>query len=172
MGHRLYVLLIAGNERRFLDDVLEFNRYLTKEVGLPQDRISTITNNRIGRQYFYPQVESFFKSLTIDDSFNDVVILYRGHGNMSSMLPNIYLIIRYDHFAGYITNNGNFIFINGSCCAVGAIPVFQQLGLLLHKGMILASSQRTEESNSELFMNSLYRHLRQRREFQSNKLER
>ena len=164
----LHVLLIHDDEKQFWKDTENFYAFLSQEVGIPQDLITSVP-------FFSNQhrtieiIESFFLKLPKFRTV-DIVVVYNGHGFQGEFLPNGIPII-YERFAVYFDIKGDFIFVNNCCYSGSCIDTFLNDGLLPDKGLVIASSRYNQKSYDS-FLEALKRAYRAGREYKPRQLGR
>ena len=164
MERQLHGLLISGEERRFVDETLDFQRYLISKVGLNSNNVRLILCTYMGNDYIVEESQLFFERLPRNGTICDVVLLYNGHGGKGTFFPND-SSLSYEEWARVINNNGDFIFLNNSCYAGSSIPAFLHLGLLPKKGLVIAASRRNELGYDAQFLDALIESYRNRQPF-------
>lgn len=166
---QLHALLISGEERRFIEATLEFQKFLVKDVGLDTKDIRVIMCTYMGNDYIMEESQLFFERLPRDGTISDVVLLYNGHGGKGHFFPND-SSLTYEQWAKLIANNGDFIFINNSCYSGSAEEPLTRLGLLPEKGLLLASSNKNEVSYGYNFLELLIKCYRDNKAFRRKEI--
>src|SRR3989344_4301959 len=107
-----YALLIAGSERRFMNDIMAWNDYLVEQAGFAPDKvINLLVNGDLSIRFNYveaflyglklrdqlrtqiehtsvlEQVDDFFRDLRRKTSRQPAVLIYSEHGDKGSFSP-------------------------------------------------------------------------------------
>ena len=166
---KAYVLLMVGNERRFLDETKLFYDYIVQETNVPSSNVELFLGAYKTKAETLTAVERTFEKAEKKKGAK-VVLFYNGHGHEEFFGvngENIY----YEELVDAIDPNVNFLFINFSCHAGGAIPIFKRKGLLPRIGSVVAATQTAQEYGAgNLFLTDLIDHYRQRKPYLRRKV--
>ena len=165
----LHVLLIHGDEKRFLQETENFYAFLSQEVGIPRDLITNVPSVSNQHQTI-DRIESFFLKLPRFRPVN-IVVVYNGHGLQGQFLSNDVPIF-YERFTIYFDVKGDFIFVNNCCYSGSCIDAFLNDGLLPDKGLVIAASRHDQKSYDDVLLEALKRAYRAGREYKPKQLGR
>ncbi len=170
MVQETFAWLLGGNELRFTEQTLEWKDYLINEADFDPARVRVYCNPFWNIEVL-DQTDDFFDYVRAEDPQQDVVVMYNGHGLEGSFCPTSgNYPIAYEELAVRINHPGRTLFINETCHAGSAIPIFRRHGLI-PKGSVLASCKGNEKSYGTAYFRTLLDSLTNHEPYRRSKVE-
>ncbi|HUZ92970.1 MAG TPA: hypothetical protein VNG29_03155 [Candidatus Paceibacterota bacterium] len=140
-------LLIAGDGRFFLDEVLKFKKFLQKGAGIADVQVMMtgyMTLNRVWTR--------LRKALDPDRANGPLLLLYCGHGAETGWSVSFCKVVLYRLLITDLLKNypEPIVFVNDCCYAATPIKYFEQCGILPEKMSFIAAINDKETVESYL----------------------
>jgi len=162
LSNPIQVLLLVGNERRFLDTMKLFEKYVLNEVRVPKENVHRLLCAYLTTNKLLQKISGVVERAKQENS--TVVLYYYGHGFKGGFSPTGDSI-DYNLLAKMLVGV-QFLFINASCHAGSAIRTMKHSRLLPRHGSVIAITPAdTRTDKGESFLCDILDSFRRRKPF-------
>ena len=117
-------ILIAGNSRRFLDDLYSLRQFLVEAVGLRQSAVRLISAAYVDLGIIQHRLERAIGRRTKDP----LLLVFSGHGNTDGWYLDDDRFLSFEELAKMLTLGKRPVTVIGDCChAMAAVAHFEKL---------------------------------------------
>src|SRR3989344_4158765 len=136
------VLLLAGNEHRFLEPLDMFERYVRKECKIPKKQVTAARGAYLENQRVLDAI--WDEAVRARNRKTAFVFVYFGHGYKRGFSPHGGEIDYKD--VAQVIIDVPFLFVNATCYSGKSIRVFDSVGLL-RQGSVIADARHNQETD-------------------------
>ncbi|MBS3139235.1 hypothetical protein J4207_06035 [Candidatus Woesearchaeota archaeon] len=160
-----HVMLIVGNEQKFLAGIKQFESYVRHELKLGKRVTRMLAAYRKSQEILDEIWDAAEKARRGRSPF---VLVYHGHGYPNCFSPNGD-DIGYEKL-GQVLTDTTFLFIDDSCYSGSCIDVFTEQKLLPDFGSVIAAAKSDEETaGGDKFLNDVVDSFRSKKPFMKKK---
>lgn len=140
-------ILIAGDELRFSDTMMDFRRYLLNEAGIGKKRIREYRTAYLSGGI----VEIALQRAAAERTKNPLIILYCGHGSKTGWALDGQRRFDYSHVAKALAAVRRPVTVINDCCyAMALADAFEKHGVRKDRVSLIAASEKDETASGGL----------------------
>jgi hypothetical protein len=134
-------ILIAGNARRFCDEVEDLRHYLVREAGIRKRNVHESRAAYLSRSV----LEMHLTRAVMQRTKEPLLVLYSGHGGPDGWALDDVRTFDYRRLAGVLrTARRPVIVLNDCCHAMAMVKAFEAEGLRADRRAVIAASEEGE----------------------------